>query len=202
MTVLIIISTNSGSKHMLVGNLLLVLVILSASVQNAFATTNVDPIMDKLRKIDANVLLMRHAIAPGFGDPANFVINQCNTQRNLDAVGRSQAISLGQKLKQSAIVIDKIYSSYWCRCLETAKLLQLGEVERFAGLNSFFEGHADRNETLKLLQEKLAALSQNSLTLMVTHQVVIQAVSGIGVSSGEIVAYNTRTRKAVRVAIE
>jgi broad specificity phosphatase PhoE len=187
---------------MLVGNLLLVLVILSASVQNAFATTNVDSIMDKLRKIDANVLLMRHAIAPGFGDPTNFVINQCITQRNLDVVGRSQAISLGQKLKQSAIVIDKVYSSYWCRCLETAKLLQLGEAEKFAGLNSFFEGHADRNETLKLLQEKLAALSQNSLTLMVTHQVVIQAVSGIGVSSGEIVAYNTRTRKAVRVAVE
>ncbi|MBA6326749.1 histidine phosphatase family protein [Colwellia sp. MB02u-6] len=187
---------------MLVGNLLLVLVILSASVQNAFATTNVDSIMDKLRKIDANVLLMRHAIAPGFGDPANFVITQYNTQRNLDAVGRSQAISLGQQLKQSAIVIDKIYSSYWCRCLETAKLLQLGEVEKFAGLNSFFEGHADRNETLKLLQKKLAALSQNSLTLMVTHQVVIQAISGIGASSGEIVAYNTRTHKAVRVAVE
>ncbi|WP_372739969.1 histidine phosphatase family protein [Neptunomonas sp.] len=158
--------------------------------------------MDKLREIDANVLFIRHAIAPGFGDPDNFVINQCNTQRNLDAVGRSQAISLGQKLKQSNIVVDKVYSSYWCRCIETAELLQLGVVEKFAGLNSFFEEHADRNQTLKLLQEKLEELNQNSLTLMVTHQVVIQAVTGMGVSSGAVVAYNTRTRKAVRVAIE
>jgi broad specificity phosphatase PhoE len=187
---------------MLVRYLLLVFVMSSGSVQNAFATTNVDPIMDKLREIDANVLFMRHAIAPGFGDPDNFIINQCNTQRNLDAAGRSQAIALGQKLKQLNIVIDKVYSSYWCRCLETAKLLQLGAVEKFAGLNSFFEEHADRNQTLKLLHEKLAEIDQNSLTLMVTHQVVIQAVSGIGVSSGGGVAYNTRTGKSVRVAIE
>ncbi|MFQ3198475.1 MAG: broad specificity phosphatase PhoE [Paraglaciecola sp.] len=187
---------------MLARYLLLVFVMSSASVQNAFATTNVDPIMDKLREIDANVLLIRHAIAPGVGDPDNFVIDQCNTQRNLDGVGRSQAIALGQKLKRLNIVVDKVYSSYWCRCLETAKLLQLGVVENFAGLNSFFEGHADRNQTLKLLQEKLAELDQKSLTLMVTHQVVIQAVTGIGVSSGAIVAYNTRTQKAVRVVIE
>ena len=187
---------------MLARNLLLVFIMLSGSVQNAFATTNRDSIMDKLREIDANVLFIRHAIAPGFGDPDNFVINQCNTQRNLDAVGRSQAISLGQKLKQSNIVVDKVYSSYWCRCIETAELLQLGVVEKFAGLNSFFEEHADRNQTLQLLQEKLEELNQNSLTLMVTHQVVIQAVTGMGVSSGAVVAYNTRTHKAVRVAIE
>ncbi|MFQ3234969.1 MAG: phosphohistidine phosphatase SixA [Paraglaciecola sp.] len=187
---------------MLARYLVLVFVMSSGSVQKAFATTNVDPIMNKLQEIDANVLLMRHAIAPGVGDPDNFVIDQCNTQRNLDGVGRSQAIALGQKLKHLNIVVDKVYSSYWCRCLETAKLLQLGVVERFAGLNSFFEKHADRNQTLKLLQEKLAELDQNSLTLMITHQVVIRAVSGIGVSSGAVVAYNTRTRKAVRVVIE
>jgi fucose 4-O-acetylase-like acetyltransferase len=78
-------------------------------------------------------------------------------------------------------VVDTVYSSYWCRCLETGKLLQLGVVVNFAGLNSFFEGHADRNQTLKLLQEKFAELGPNSLTLMVTHQVVIQAVSGVGI---------------------
>jgi phosphohistidine phosphatase SixA len=187
---------------MLARNLLFVIFIVWGSVPSALATTNIDTIMEQLAEIDANVLLMRHAIAPGFGDPDNFVIKQCKTQRNLDLIGRSQAIALGQKLRQASIVVDKVYSSYWCRCLETAKLLQLGEVEAFAGLNSFFEEHADRNQTLSLLQDKFASLAQNGLTLMVTHQVVIQAVTGIGVSSGGFVAYNSRTGKALQVAIE
>lgn len=187
---------------MLARYLLLVVFIFSGVAQSAFASTQSDSIMDKLSEIDANVLLMRHAIAPGFGDPDNFVINQCATQRNLDAVGRNQAVSLGQRLKQLGIEIDKVYSSYWCRCLETAKLLKLGVVEGFAGLNSFFEGHADRDQTLKLLQKKFADLDQSSLTLMVTHQVVIQAVTGMSISSGSIVAYNSLTGEAVRIVIE
>jgi phosphohistidine phosphatase SixA len=187
---------------MLARNLLFVIFVVWGSVPSALATTNIDTIMEQLDEIGANVLLMRHAIAPGFGDPNNFVIKQCKTQRNLDLIGRSQAIALGQKLRQASIVVDKVYSSYWCRCLETAKLLQLGEVEAFAGLNSFFEEHADRNQTLSLLQDKFASLAQNGLTLMVTHQVVIQAVTGIGVSSGGFVAYNSRTGKALQVAIE
>lgn len=187
---------------MLARYLCFVIFILFGSAQSALAVKNSDPIINKINEIGANVLLMRHAIAPGFGDPDNFVINQCNTQRNLDVVGRDQSVSLGQRLRQSNIVVDKVYSSYWCRCLETAKLLKLGLVESFAGLNSFFEGHADRDQTLNLLQKKFAGLDQNSLTLMVTHQVVIQAVTGLSVSSGSIVAYNSQTGKAVRIIIE
>ena len=187
---------------MLARNLFFVIFIAWSCVPSALATTNIDTIMKQLAEIDANVLLMRHAIAPGFGDPDNFVIKQCKTQRNLDLIGRNQAVALGQKLRQASIFVDKVYSSYWCRCLETAKLLQLGEAEAFAGLNSFFEDHADRNQTLNLLQDKFASLAQNGLTLMVTHQVVIQAVTGIGVPSGGFVAYNSRTGKALQVAIE
>jgi phosphohistidine phosphatase SixA len=187
---------------MLIRYLLLVVFIFLGVAQSAFASKNIDSIIDKLNEIDANVLLMRHAIAPGFGDPDNFFINQCATQRNLDTVGRHQAVSLGQRLKQSGIVIDKVYSSYWCRCLETAKLLKLGVVESFAGLNSFFEGHVDRDQTLHLLQKKFADLDQSSLTLMVTHQVVIEAVTGMSVSSGSFVAYNSLTGEAARIIIE
>jgi phosphohistidine phosphatase SixA len=187
---------------MLTRNLLFVIFIVWGSVPSALATKNIDAMMEQIAEIDANVLLMRHAIAPGFGDPNNFIINQCKTQRNLDAVGQNQAAALGQKLRQASISVDKVYSSYWCRCLETAKLLQIGEVEAFAGLNSFFQEHADRNQTLKLLQDKFASMTQNSLTLMVTHQVVIQAVTGIGVSSGGFVAYNSRTGRALQIVIE
>jgi len=187
---------------MLARNLLFFIFTMLGGVPNGLATTHIHTIMEQLTQIDANVLLMRHAIAPGFGDPDNFVINQCKTQRNLDAIGRNQAALLGQKLRKSSIVVEKVYSSYWCRCLETAKLLKLGDVESFAGLNSFFEEHADRNQTLSLLQEKLRNLEQNSLSLMVTHQVVIQALTGIGVSSGGVVAYNSRTGEVLEIVLE
>jgi phosphohistidine phosphatase SixA len=189
-------------KQMLRRRLLLIGIIWVGVGQNLFAVTNPNSIRDKLNEINANVLLMRHALAPGFGDPEKFVINQCTTQRNLDDVGRDQAKSLGLKLKQEGLIFDKIYSSYWCRCLETAQLLNLGAVDSFAGLNSFFQGHVERTQTLQLLQKKFVGLDQNSLTLMVTHQVVIQAVTGISVSSGDLVAYNSKTGKSVRISIE
>ncbi len=124
---------------MLARNLLFVIFVVWGSVPSALATTNIDTIMEQLDEIDANVLLMRHAIAPGFGDPNNFVIKQCKTQRNLDITGRNQAIALGQKLRQASISIDKVSSSYWCRCLETATLLALGHAESFARPTQFFE---------------------------------------------------------------
>ena len=187
---------------MLVRNLLFAIFTLLCVITSASATSNEGSILRQLAKIDANVLLMRHTIAPGFGDPDNFVVSQCKTQRNLSAVGRSQAVALGHKFKRASITINKVYSSFWCRCIETAQLMQLGEVEAFAGLNSFFEEHADRNKTLKLLQDKFASIPKHGLTLMVTHQVVIQAVTGIGISSGDFVAYNTRTGEARKIAIE
>src|SRR5512145_2006256 len=74
------------------------------------------------------VLMLRHATAPGTGDPPNFRLDDCATQRNLDAAGRAQAALLGRRLAQAGIERAKIYSSQWCRCLETARLLELGPV--------------------------------------------------------------------------
>jgi broad specificity phosphatase PhoE len=187
---------------MLQCRLLLICSIWLGSGQSLLAMTGPNLVVDQLNEINANVLLMRHALAPGFGDPEKFDINQCNTQRNLDEVGQNQAKLLGLKLKQLELIFDNIYSSYWCRCLETAQLLNLGVVEGFAGLNSFFQSHADRNQTLQALQKKFDDLDQNNLTLMVTHQVVIQAVTGISVTSGAIVAYNSRTGKSIRIAVD
>jgi phosphohistidine phosphatase SixA len=189
-------------NQMMWRRLLLISFILLGAGQSVYATTSPDSIMGRLTEIDANVLLMRHALAPGFGDPKNFDINQCITQRNLDDVGRTQAILLGLQFKQVGLIFDKVYSSYWCRCLETAQLLNVGVVERFAGLNSFFQDHSERNQTLQLLQEKFVGLSQKDLALMVTHQVVIQTITGISVSSGALVAYNSKTGKSVLITIE
>jgi phosphohistidine phosphatase SixA len=191
-----------NSYKMLWRGLLLINFIGVSVGQCLYAATTTASIIGQLNEIDANVLLMRHSLAPGFGDPDEFIIDQCDTQRNLDDVGRSQATLLGLQVQQTGLVFDKVYSSYWCRCLETAELLNLGAVEAFAGLNSFFQAHADRNKTLKLLQEKFVGLDERSLTLMVTHQVVIQAVSGIGVASGALVAYNSITGQSVRIILE
>ena len=94
------------------------------------------------------VLFMRHALAPGFGDPDHFFVNDCSTQRNLDETGRAQARLIGAKLAAADINFSAIYSSYWCRCLETAQLLGLGAVTPFDGLNSFYQNHAPRDDTL------------------------------------------------------
>src|SRR5206468_7423164 len=77
-----------------------------------------------------HVALMRHGNAPpGYGDPPGFKIDDCQTQRNLDERGREQARALGEAFRQHGVRVDRILSSPWCRCLETARLLAVGPVE-------------------------------------------------------------------------
>ena len=141
-----------------------------------------------------NVLLIRHALAPGFGDPQNFDLNDCSTQRNLDGEGREQAFRIGEKIKAARIKFSKIYSSQWCRCLETAKNMNLGEITVEPGLNSFFQGIVPKDKTLDRLRKRLESVeAKQELVLMITHQVTITAVTGITVSSGGAVAFNTKS---------
>ena len=145
------------------------------------------------KKPFGNVLFIRHAMAPGYGDPPNFVINDCSTQRNLNNDGRTQAVKIGRIIKREGIKFLKIYSSQWCRCLETARLTDLGKVKIEPGLNSFFQGFVSKEKTLTKLQEILKSLEDsNDLVLMVTHQVTIIAITGISVSSGGAVAFSTK----------
>jgi len=154
------------------------------------------PLADAVDAIDANVLFLRHALAPGFGDPAEFRIDDCSTQRNLDAAGRRQSRKLGAYLRDEGIVFDMILSSRWCRCVDTAAEMDIGAFSTFDGLNSFFNGHVDRAATLALLSARLAELPADGMVLMVTHQVVISAITGIAPASGGFVAYNSRTGEA------
>ena len=98
--------------------------------------------LETIRKsISANVIFLRHALAPGFGDPDNFTKQDCSTQRNLNNQGRLQARLIGHNFKKSKISFTEILTSEWCRYIDTAKELNLGKWETFSGLNSFFEGH-------------------------------------------------------------
>ena len=149
---------------------------------------------DAIAAVSANVVFMRHALAPGYGDPANFSLSDCKTQRNLDAKGRKQASDIGTAIKDSGFRFTQIFSSEWCRCKETTELMKLDRWRPFPGLNSFFQGYVDRKNTLERLSLKLEALTEG-VTLMVTHQVIINAVTGASVGSGEFVAYNTHTKR-------
>ncbi len=153
-----------------------------------------------LDKPKFNVIFLRHALAPGYGDPSEFDISDCKTQRNLNEKGRDQARSIGIKLKMKGVFFNEVYSSEWCRCLDTATLLDLGEITIFSGLNSFFQDHYDRKETLLKLMQKLEQIDEKNRILMVTHQVVISSITGINVGSGVAVAYSTTDGSAIKIS--
>ncbi len=131
------------------------------------------------------VVLMRHALAPGTGDPPTFRLNDCATQRNLNAEGRDQARQLGAEFRRRRIVVRRVLSSQWCRCLETAKLLNLGTVEPVPALNSFFSDRSREPEQTAAVRRLIVEHRQHpGVVVMVTHQVNITALTGIVPSSG------------------
>lgn len=131
------------------------------------------------------LLMLRHATAPGNGDPPGFQLADCATQRNLDAEGRRQAIALGERLARAGIVRARVYSSQWCRCLETARLLNLGPVEPLPALNSFYPRPDEREPRLATLKEFLASLpTDGPPVVLVTHQFTITAFTAGPTPSG------------------
>jgi 8-oxo-(d)GTP phosphatase len=131
--------------------------------------------------------LIRHAVAPGTGDPAGFRVDDCGTQRNLSDEGRDQARALGDRLRAEGITAGRVYSSQWCRCLETAKLLDLGEVRELPALNSLFNNRSRADQQTSQLKSFLSASAPSDPLILVTHQVNIRALTGQGTRSGEIV---------------
>ena len=156
----------------------------------------------KRKSISANVIFLRHALAPGFGDPNHFNKKDCSTQRNLDNEGRLQARLIGHYLKASKISFSEILTSEWCRCIDTTKELNLGKWETFSGLNSFFEGHEKKDRVMDKLRNKLDSLGKSDLVLLVTHQVVILEQTGVAPRSGEMVLYNSLTKQKRRHIVD
>ena len=152
--------------------------------------------------ISANVIFLRHALAPGFGDPSNFMKEDCSTQRNLSNEGRLQARLIGDYLKKSNLLFSEILTSEWCRCIDTAKELDIGQWETFSGLNSFFEGHEKKDTVMAKLRKKLASLKPSDLVLLVTHQVVITELTDEVPRSGEMVLYNSITKQKSRFMVD
>ena len=134
------------------------------------------------------IIFIRHAYAPGGGDPENFNINDCSTQRNLNDEGITQSKFIGEFFKTKKIKIDKVLSSEWCRCKDTAKFA-FNDFETFDALNSFYSTKFAKNEKrqIKDLKKYIKNWKSNKNLILVTHYVVISSMLNIAVSSGEIV---------------
>jgi phosphohistidine phosphatase SixA len=134
------------------------------------------------------LIFIRHALAPGGGDPDNFNLNDCSTQRNLDKSGISQAKIIGQFFKKNNIKIDQVFSSEWCRTKETA-LNAFEDYKTFSALNSFFSSKfaKNRDEQMKDLRNFVNKWDSKKNIVFVTHYVVILEALNTTVSSGEII---------------
>ena len=137
-----------------------------------------------------HVLLMRHADAPGYGDPAGYVLGQCSTQRNLGDYGKKQSKAIGDWLGNQGIIIAQVYSSPWCRCLDTATLLNKGLVKTELSLGSFFDDMSlekKKTKELELFIKNVLSKQSKMPVILVTHHVNIQAFTGKIVGVGDMV---------------
>ena len=146
-----------------------------------------DKILKSLKE-GKKLIFIRHAIAPGNGDPNNFDINDCSTQRNLDEKGIEESEKIGLFFKNNKIKIDKVLSSQWCRCKDTAKYA-FKNFETFNALNSFYDEKFAANEAkqIKDLKNYIKKWNSDKNLVLVTHFVVISSILNTGSSSGEII---------------
>ena len=151
---------------------------------NAFSDEKILEYLKEGKKL----IFIRHAIAPGNGDPDNFNIKDCSTQRNLDKKGINQSKKIGLFFKSNKIKIDKVLSSEWCRCTDTAKYA-FENFETFDALNSFYDERFSANETKQIndLKQYIKNWKSDKNLVFVTHYVVISSIFNTGTSSGEII---------------
>jgi phosphohistidine phosphatase SixA len=187
------------SSALLLGLVLL----LSAALGSGWASDNGKELEQELLadfKNGNHVALMRHALAPGIGDPENFRLDDCSTQRNLSQAGRDQAVNIGARLKEAGIDKADVFTSQWCRCLETAELLGLGPPEPLPALNSFFRNYERQEAQTEALTSWLESQPLETPLILVTHQVNITAFSGVFPASGEIVLLRRSAEGVFEVA--
>ena len=166
---------------------IIILIILFLFNYKSYADENIVEILKK----ENNIIFIRHAIAPGNGDPPNFDILDCSTQRNLSKEGELQALKIGNFFKENDIKLKKVLSSEWCRCKDTAKIA-FGNYETKNFLNSFYDKRFSKNKDKQILdfQKFIKNWDYSGNLALVTHYVVISEILDLATSSGEIVITN------------
>ena len=180
---------------------LALILLISLSIQPSYASELL--IWDKLSASSAKgyVLLLRHSLAPGVGDPENFKLGDCSTQRNLSQEGRDDAAEIGAWIKRQKVKIYRVESSRWCRARQSAELLDIGKVKLNKNLDSLFresdlESHP---KTLKTKEQILNHRNKSGLLVLVGHYVNIAALVGVGVDSGEGLIVKANKNSVIKV---
>ena len=158
-------------------------------------------IWQELRTGRGYVVMLRHALAPGTGDPAGFRLGDCSTQRNLSAEGRRQAIAIGAQWRRERMPIDRVLTSRWCRARDTARLLAIGAVTAYPALDSSF---TVSDATAARRAAEVRALiarhrGERGVLVLVGHQVNITDATGVVPASGQAVVVKARADGTVRV---
>jgi len=144
--------------------------------------------IQSLLKEGEKLIFIRHAVAPGGGDPVDFDILRCETQRNLSKEGIAQSKNMGKFFLENNIKIDKVLSSEWCRCKQTAQYA-FNKYETKSFLNSFFSEKfaSNKNKQINDLKKYINEWSGDNNLVLVTHYVLIQEVLNTTSSSGELI---------------
>ena len=178
------------------------LLIIFITINSPIKADSKQNLINELKQ-GGKLIFIRHAYAPGGGDPDNFEINDCKTQRNLSDTGREQANKIGYFFRSNNIPIDKVYSSEWCRCKETA-LIAFDKFETKIFLNSFFSekfAH-NKNPQMKKLKRFIRNWDSKKNLVFVTHYVVISESLNYAPSSGEIVVSDKNLKVIDTIEIE
>lgn len=181
----------------------LVVTALLASIFPQVAKAKDLLIWDKLQGTNPKgyVLLMRHALAPGIGDPENFRVGDCTTQRNLSEEGRQDARDIGEWLERREVKIRGIESSRWCRAKETAELLGIGKVKLNKNLDSLFQESdlINHKQTIEIKKRIENYRNTRGLLVFVGHLVNISAITGVSLDSGEGVLVRATAKGEIKV---
>ena len=171
-------------KNKIISLLLKVLILSLFSTHSHSSEQNWKPAQEGNK-----VILIRHSLAPGGGDPTGFKIDDCKTQRNLNRAGITQSKKIGKLFTKNKVPIDQVLSSQWCRCKDTAKYA-FGDYKEFTALNSTFQPPYNRNE-VKQLKELYSFVKKwngkGKNLVLVTHYSIITAITTAVPSSGEII---------------
>ena len=166
-------------------------------------TASVKADLKKNLEEGGKLIFIRHAYAPGSGDPNNFNLNDCSTQRNLNEEGKKQAEHIGEFFRVNKIKIEKVLTSEWCRCKDTAEIaFKDFSMQNF--LNSFYSSKYEKNKTkqLKELNEYIDKFESERNLILITHYVLISEVLGYAPSSGEIVVSDKNFNKIGNIKID
>ena len=181
----------------LIAKTCLSLLSLSLTLQTAVAADTATPSRSvaspeaPLRSGD--IVLIRHASAPGTGDPSTFRLNDCSTQRNLDEAGRAQARRIGRYVRTLGVPVGAVWTSQWCRTRETARLAFDLPAQDMPAFNSFFEDPAAGKARTEAALRALERWSGPGLLVVVTHQVNITGLTNLVPASGEGIAVRLRS---------